>query len=71
MQLSNQAIGAVMMALQKGLYLAELGKPKEECDITSMIKDFVFTETSDGLVVENPPILEFDQVEETEVDAEV
>tara|TARA_R100001015_G_C4623932_1_gene181891 strand:- start:1367 stop:1579 length:213 start_codon:yes stop_codon:yes gene_type:complete len=70
MQLSNQAIGAVMMALQKGLYLAELGKSKEECDITSMIKEFVFSETPAGLVVDNPPILELEE-EEGQLDAEV
>ncbi len=63
MQLSNQALGAVMIALQKSLM--------EQSDITPVLQGFVFVESDDGLVVENPPILEFDQTEETEVDAEV
>ena len=70
MQLSNQAVGAFMMAMQKGLYLAELGRPKEECDITNMIKGFVFSETPDGLVVDNPPILELEE-EKGQLDADV
>tara|TARA_R100001015_G_C4584486_1_gene140564 strand:- start:599 stop:787 length:189 start_codon:yes stop_codon:yes gene_type:complete len=58
MQLSNQALGAVMIALQKSLM--------EQSDITPVLKGFVFTETDDGLVVENPPILEFDTTGEEE-----
>ena len=49
-KLSNQAIGALMMALQKGLM--------EQTDITEMLKEFVLVSTADGLVVENPPVLE-------------
>tara|TARA_Y100000385_G_scaffold218974_1_gene228340 strand:- start:122 stop:313 length:192 start_codon:yes stop_codon:yes gene_type:complete len=63
MQLSNQALGAVMIALQKSLM--------EQSDITPVLQGFVFTETNDGLVVENPPVLEFDNEEEEPVDAEV
>jgi len=64
MHLSNQAIGAVMMALQKSLM--------EQSDIVPVFQEFVFKETDDGLVVENPPILEFGQQEEEEqTDAEV
>ena len=63
MQLSNQALGAVMIALQKSLM--------EQSDITPVLQGFVFTETNDGLVVENPPVLEFDNKEEEPVDAEV
>jgi len=51
MQLSNQAVGAVMMALQKSLM--------EESDIVPVLKGFVLIETPDGLVVTNPPVLEF------------
>jgi hypothetical protein len=51
MQLSNQAVGAVMMALQKSLM--------EESDIVPVLKSFVLIETPDGLVVTNPPVLEF------------
>lgn len=61
MQLSNQALGAVMIALQKSLM--------EQSDITPVLQNFVFTETDEGLVVENPPVLEFDH--EEAVDAEV
>tara|TARA_S200002703_G_scaffold129319_1_gene116328 strand:+ start:279 stop:464 length:186 start_codon:yes stop_codon:yes gene_type:complete len=61
MQLSNQALGAVMIALQKSLM--------EQSDITPVLQGFVFVESDDGLVVENPPILEFDG--EEAVDAEV
>jgi hypothetical protein len=63
MHLSNQAIGAVMMALQKSLM--------EQSDIVPVFQEFVFKETDDGLVVENPPILEFGEQEEEQEDAEV
>lgn len=52
MQLSNQAMGAFMMALQKSLM--------EQSDIVPVLKGFVFSETEEGLVVDNPPILEFE-----------
>ncbi len=64
MHLSNQAIGAVMMALQKSLM--------EQSDIVPVFQEFVFRETEEGLVVENPPILEFGEQEvEEQTDAEV
>ena len=67
MHLSNQAIGAVMMALQKSLM--------DQSDIVPVFQGFVFTETDDGLVVENPPIVEFNTNEteepEEQTDAEV
>ncbi len=64
MHLSNQAIGAVMMALQKSLM--------EQSDIVPVFQEFVFRETDDGLVVENPPILQFEEKQEEEqTDAEV
>ena len=58
-KLSNQAIGALMMALQKGLM--------EQIDITDMLKEFVLVSTADGLVVENPPILEVKEPEQETV----
>jgi len=64
--LSNQAIGAVMMALQKSLM--------EQSDIVPVFQEFVFKETDEGLIVENPPIIEFrNEAEEAEeqTDAEV
>ena len=63
MQLSNQALGAVMIALQKSLM--------EQSDITPVLQGFVFTETDQGLVVENPPILEMGSDDQETVDAEV
>ena len=54
MKLSDQALGALMMALQKSLM--------EQSDITETLKgfDFVITGPSQSeLVVTNPPIVEF------------
>ena len=53
MQLSNQAVGALMLALQKSLM--------EQADIVPMLKDFVFVTSEDGLVVNNPPVVQFEQ----------
>jgi hypothetical protein len=63
MHLSNQAIGAVMMALQKSLM--------DQSDIVPVFKEFVFKESEEGLMVENPPIVQFDTEEEDQTDAEV
>jgi hypothetical protein len=51
MKLSNQAVGAVMMALQKGLV--------EQTDITDLLKDFVIKEQEGELIVQNPPTVKF------------
>jgi hypothetical protein len=48
-KLSNQALGALMMALQKSLL--------EESDIVPVIKSFDFIETDGGLSVINPPVV--------------
>lgn len=61
MKLSNQALGAIMLALQKSLM--------EQSDIVPVLQGFVLKEESDGLIVENPPLLEFENQEEA--DAEV
>ena len=58
MKLTNQALGAVMLALQKSIM--------EQTDIVPVLQGFVFTDTDDGLIVENPPILEFDNNDENE-----
>ena len=47
MQLTDQALGCIMVCLQKALV--------EECDIVPLLKDLSFTETGDGLLVTNPP----------------
>ena len=49
MQLSDQALGAVMLALQNSLM--------NQTDIVPVLKEFNFTETDGTLVVENPPIV--------------
>ena len=53
MQLSNQAVGALMLALQKSLM--------EQADIVPMLRDFVFVTSEDGLVVTNAPVVQFEQ----------
>jgi len=49
MQLSDQAVGALMMALQKSLM--------EQSDIVPVIKDFKLRLSGDGLMVMNPPLV--------------
>lgn len=51
MKLSNQALGAVMMALQKSIL--------EQSDIVPVLNGFDFIETENGLVVENPPVVQY------------
>lgn len=46
-KLSNQALGAVMMALQESLL--------NELDIVPILKGFELVETPEGLSVKNPP----------------
>ena len=60
-RLSNQALGAVMMALQESLL--------NELDIVPILQGFEFVESGDGLVVKNPPTVRFtDNSEITEED---
>jgi hypothetical protein len=52
MKLSDQAMGALMMVLQKCLM--------EQSDIVPMLKDLDFVPTGDNEIsVENPPTLHF------------
>ena len=52
MLLSNQALGAIMMALQESLL--------NELDIVPILKGFELEPTDDGeLVVKNPPTVRF------------
>ena len=55
MTLSNQAVGAIMLALQKSLM--------EQSDIVPVLREFELVETGDGLVVTNPPVISMDSVE--------
>ena len=53
MKLSNQAMGAIMMALQKSLM--------EQSDITETLRGFDWAiDENEQLVVVNPPVVEFD-----------
>jgi hypothetical protein len=50
MRLSDQAMGALMLALQKCLM--------EQTDITDILKDFTFQMgDNEELVINNPPVL--------------
>ena len=61
LQLSDQALGALMMALQKSLL--------EQSDITPVLKGFKFVSNAGELVVLNPPLVKFG-VEAMAVDGE-
>ena len=52
MQLSNQAIGAIMMALQKSLM--------EQTDIVPVLQGFMLAHSDNGLVVINAPTFSVD-----------
>ena len=63
MQLSDQALGAIMMALQESLL--------NELDIVPILKGFKLEETGEGLTVVNPPTVRFtDNSEITSEDLE-
>ena len=49
--LSDQALGAVMMALQKSLM--------DQTDIVPVLQGMDFVPTESGLVVRNPPTVKF------------
>ena len=61
MQLSPQALGAVMMALQNSLM--------NQTDIIPILQGFDFKSTNDGLVVSNPPVVEVDTQNDDTTDA--
>ena len=62
LQLSNQALGAIMMALQESLM--------NQTDIVPILKGFKLQEGTDGLVVMNPPTIRLDNTEVTNDDLE-
>ena len=51
MKLSNQALGAVMLALQESLL--------NQLDIVPILRGFELEEGDDGLIVTNPPTVRF------------
>ena len=61
LKLSDEALGAVMMALQKSLM--------EQSDIVPVLKGFNFKVNENSeLFVMNPPIVKFENDDETEFD---
>tara|TARA_R110002020_G_scaffold307409_1_gene523231 strand:+ start:560 stop:790 length:231 start_codon:yes stop_codon:yes gene_type:complete len=61
LKLSNQALGAIMMALQESLL--------NQMDIVPILKGFELKEGDSGLTVMNPPTVRFtDQSEISEQD---
>lgn len=58
MYMNDQAVGAVMMALQKSLM--------EQSDIVPVLKSFKFRLSEAGLVVMNPPLVKADNDTTTE-----
>ena len=57
LKLSNQALGAIMMALQKSLM--------EQSDIVPVLKGFDFkVGESEELFIMNPPVVKLDDIEE-------
>lgn len=57
MTLSDQAMGSLMMALQKSLM--------EQSDIVPVLKGFRFKLSEQGLVVMNPPLVKLSEEEES------
>ena len=53
MHLTNQALGAIMMALQKSLM--------EQSDITPVLKGFKFRLSEEGLMITNPPLVKLQE----------
>ena len=49
MKLTDQGVGAIMMALQKSLL--------EQSDIVPVLKGFEIRNSDDGLMIMNPPIV--------------
>ena len=59
MQLTDRALGALMLALQNSLM--------NQTDIVPVLKEFNFTETDNGLIVDNPPVVDLSGDEEDSV----
>jgi len=57
MKLSNQAMGAIMMALQKCLM--------NQSDVTEILNTFTFqVDENEQLIVNNPPVIDVNETEE-------
>tara|TARA_R100000700_G_C3098057_1_gene96387 strand:+ start:73 stop:276 length:204 start_codon:yes stop_codon:yes gene_type:complete len=63
-KLSNQAVGAIMMALQKSLM--------EQTDIVPVIKGFdIQIDDSGQLLVVNPPVVETSDTDKVDIETSV
>ena len=63
-KLSNQAIGAIMMALQKSLI--------EQTDIVPTLEGFkIQVDDSEELVIMNPPAFEVPEVKKTNIETSI
>ena len=62
MQLSNQAIGAIMMALQESLL--------HQMDIVPILQGWEIKETNEGLIVTNPPTVRIPYAQDDEPEDE-
>ena len=54
-KLSNQAVGAIMMLLQKAII--NTITDADDIDVVEVLRDFKMVSTEDGLVVKNPPVV--------------
>ena len=61
--LSKQAVGALMMALQKSLL--------EQSDIVPVLEGFKLVNSPEGLVVLNPPLVKFNEDVQSQFDFDV
>jgi|TARA_E500000305_G_scaffold109357_1_gene114113 hypothetical protein len=57
-KLSNQAIGSIMLTLQKGIL--------EQVDITEVLQSFELVAAEDEIIVQNPPTFQVDKSEDKE-----
>jgi hypothetical protein len=62
LQLSNQALGAIMLALQESLM--------NQTDIVPILKGFKLQNGTEGLVIMNPPTVRLDETPITKDDLE-
>ena len=54
-KLTNQAVGAIMMLLQKAIL--NTISDGDEVDVVEILRDFKLVPTEEGLVVKNPPVV--------------
>ena len=62
LKLSNQAMGAIMLALQESIM--------HQTDIVPILQNFELKDGTEGLVIMNPPTIRLDNTEVKESDLE-